>query len=132
MPEELNTITLGENTLRLENLKLPNGNTYILGCSFEEAQEIYQVLSENIASVNNDVEELKEAELVVATSLNDLNSKIMSLTQENTSLKNEIAELKELIKKQYMAYYDVDATKGIGENNTYITHSHKKFNSYTM
>lgn len=121
MPEELNTITLGENTLRLENLKLPNGNTYILGCSFEEAQEIYQVLSENIESVNNDVEELKEAELVVATSLNDLNSKIISLTQENTSLKNEIAELKELIKKQYMAYYDVDATKGIGENNTYIT-----------
>lgn len=121
MPEELNTITLGENTLRLENLKLPNGNTYILGCSFEEAQEIYQVLSENIELVNNDVEELKEAELVVATSLNDLNSKIMSLTQENTSLKNEIAELKELIKKQYMAYYDVDATKGIGENNTYIT-----------
>ena len=121
MPEELNTITLGENTLRLENLKLPNGNTYILGCSFEEAQEIYQVLSENIEAVNTDVEELKEAELVVSTSLNDLNSKIMSLTQENTSLKNEIAELKELIKKQYMAYYDVDATKGIGENNTYST-----------
>ena len=121
MPEELNTITLGENTLRLENLKLPNGNTYILGCSFEEAQKIYQVLSENIEAVNTDVEELKEAELVVSTSLNDLNSKIMSLTQENTSLKNEIAELKELIKKQYMAYYDLDATKGIGENNTYST-----------
>ena len=121
MPEEINTITLGENTLRLENLKLPNGNTYILGCSFEEAQEIYQVLSENIKAVNTDVEELKESELVIATSLNDLNSKIISLTQENTSLKNEIAELKELIKKQYMAYYDVDATKGIGENNTYIT-----------
>ena len=121
MPEELNTITLGENTLRLENLKLPNGNTYILGCSFEEAQEIYQVLSDNIEAINTDVEELKESELVVATSLNDLNSKIISLTQENTSLKNEIAELKELIKKQYMAYYDVDATKGIGENNTYIT-----------
>lgn len=121
MPEELNTITLGENTLRLENLKLPNGNTYILGCSFEEAQEIYQVLSGNIEAVNTDVEELKESELVIATSLNDLNSKIISLTQENTSLKNEIAELKELIKKQYMAYYDVDATKGIGENNTYIT-----------
>ena len=121
MPEELNTITLGENVLRLEHIKLPNGNTYILGCSFEEAQEIYQVLSENIKAVNTDVEELKEAQLVVSTSLNDLNSKIMSLTQENTSLKNEIAELKELIKKQYMAYYDVDATKGIGENNTYIT-----------
>lgn len=121
MSENLNEITLGENVLRLEHIKLPNGNTYILGCSFEEAQEIYQVLSENIEAVNTDVEELKEAELVVATSLNDLNSKIMSLTQENTSLKNEIAELKELIKKQYMAYYDVDATKGIGENNTYIT-----------
>ncbi len=121
MSENLNEITLGENVLRLEHIKLPNGNTYVLGCSFEEAQEIYQVLSENIEAVNTDVEELKEAELVVATSLNDLNSKIMSLTQENTSLKNEIAELKELIKKQYMAYYDVDATKGIGENNTYIT-----------
>ena len=121
MSENLNEITLGENVLRLEHIKLPNGNTYILGCSFEEAQEIYQVLSENIEAVNTDVEELKEAELVVATSLNDLNSKIMSLTQENTSLKNEIAELKELIKKQYMAYYDVDATKGIGENNTYST-----------
>ena len=121
MSENLNEITLGENVLRLEHIKLPNGNTYVLGCSFEEAQEIYQVLSENIEAVNTDVEELKESELVVATSLNDLNSKIMSLTQENTSLKNEIAELKELIKKQYMAYYDVDATKGIGENNTYIT-----------
>lgn len=121
MSENLNEITLGENVLRLEHIKLPNGNTYVLGCSFEEAQEIYQVLSENIKAVNTDVEELKEAELVVATSLNDLNLKIMSLTQENTSLKNEIAELKELIKKQYMAYYDVDATKGIGENNTYIT-----------
>ncbi len=121
MSENLNEITLGENVLRLEHIKLPNGNTYVLGCSFEEAQEIYQVLSENIEAVNTDVEELKEAELVVATSLNDLNSKIISLTQENTSLKNEIAELKELIKKQYMAYYDVDATKGIGENNTYIT-----------
>lgn len=121
MSENLNEITLGENVLRLEHIKLPNGNTYVLGCSFEEAQEIYQVLSENIEAVNTDVEELKESELVIATSLNDLNLKIMSLTQENTSLKNEIAELKELIKKQYMAYYDVDATKGIGENNTYIT-----------
>lgn len=121
MSENLNEITLGENVLRLEHIKLPNGNTYVLGCSFEEAQEIYQVLSENIEAVNTDVEELKEAELVVSTSLNDLNLKIMSLKQENTSLKNEIAELKELIKKQYMAYYDVDATKGIGENNTYIT-----------
>lgn len=121
MAEDLNEITLGENVLRLEHIKLPNGNTYILGCSFEEAQEIYNVLNDNIGRVNKDVEELKETEQVVAASLNDLNSKIMALTQENTSLKNEIAELKELIKKQYMAYYDVNATTGIGENNTYST-----------
>lgn len=121
MSENLNEITLGENVLRLEHIKLPNGNTYILGCSFEEAQEIYNVLSDNIERVNNDVEELKETEQVVAASLTDLNSKIVALTQENTSLKNEIAELKELIKKQYMAYYDVNATTGIGENNTYST-----------
>ncbi len=38
-----------------------------------------------------------------------------------TFSKENIEKLKELIKKQYMAYYDVDATKGIGENNTYIT-----------
>ena len=41
MSENLDEITLGENVLRLEHIKLPNGNTYILGCSFEEAQEIY-------------------------------------------------------------------------------------------
>lgn len=119
MPEELNTVTLGENELRLETLALPNGNTYILGCSFEEAQEIYRVLSENIEAVND---ELEENEQVVAASLNDLNSRIVTLTQENTSLKNEIANLKneiESIKKEYMAYYAVDESKGIGENNTY-------------
>lgn len=122
MPEELNTVTLGENELRLETLTLPNGNTYILGCSFEEAQEIYNVLSDNIEAVNEDVEGLKESEQVVAASLNDLNSRIVTLTQENTSLKNEIANLKdeiESIKKEYMAYYAVDELKGIGENNTY-------------
>ena len=77
LEEKSNEITLGENVLRLEHIKLPNGNTYVLGCSFEEAQEIYQVLSENIEAVNTDVEELKESELVVATSLNDLNLKII-------------------------------------------------------
>lgn len=178
MPEELETLTLGENELRLETLTLPNGNTYILGCSFEEAQEIYDVLSGNIEAVNDDVEELKDnekvtaaalndlnsrivtlnddvqsihgstedmtealsdledtvddlstdvqdlkdSEEVIAASLNDLNSRIVALTAENTSLRNEITLLSqeiELIKRNYMAYYDVDESKGIGENNVY-------------
>ena len=122
MPEELETITLGENQLRLETITLPNGNTYILGCSFEDAQDIYDVLSGNIEAVNDDVEALKDSEKVVAASLNDLNSRITALTEENTTLKNEIADMKQeiaLIKRTYMAYYDVDATEGIGENNVY-------------
>ena len=107
MPEEINTITLGENTLRLENLKLPNGNTYILGCSFEEAQEIYQVLSENIVAVNTDVEDLKIENT--------------ALKNRVTALETELTNLRQLLEDKYMAYYDVDATKGIGENNTYST-----------
>ena len=124
MPEELNTLTLGENELRLETLTLPNGNTYILGCSFEEAQEIYNVLSENIEAVNEDVEDLKDSEQVVAASLNDLNARVVALTEENTLLRSEITGLRqeiELIKRNYMAYYDVDASAGIGEQNTYDT-----------
>lgn len=124
MPEQLDTLTLGENELRLETLTLPNGNTYILGCSFEEAQEIYEVLSENIEAVNEDVEDLKDSEKVIAASLNDLNSRIVALTQENTLLRNEITVLTqeiELIKRNYMAYYDVDESAGIGEQNVYTT-----------
>ena len=107
MPEELNTITLGENVLRLEHIKLPNGNTYILGCSFEEAQEIYQVLSENIVAVNTDVEDLKIENT--------------ALKNRVTALETELTNLRQLLEDKYMAYYDVDATKGIGENNTYST-----------
>ena len=178
MPEELDTIVLGANDLRLETLTLPNGNTYVLGCSFEEAQSIYEVLSNNIEAVNDEVEDLKETEEVVAVSLTDLNSRMVSLndevdnlknseeetesdlsdletkvdtlidnvdslentehvvaesltdlnsritalTQENASLRNEITELRQeiaLIKNNYMAYYEVDESKGIGENNIY-------------
>lgn len=122
MPEQLETLTLGENELRLERLKLPNGNTYVLGCSFEEAQDIYDVLSENIEAVNEDVEDLKVSERVIAASLNDLNSRVVALTAENTQLRNEIALLTQeiaLIKRNYMAYYDVDESKGIGEQNVY-------------
>ena len=122
MPEQLDTLTLGENELRLETLTLPNGNTYILGCSFEEAQDIYDVLSENIEAVNEDVEDLKVSERVIAASLNDLNSRVVALTAENTQLRNEIALLTQeiaLIKRNYMAYYDVDESKGIGEQNVY-------------
>lgn len=122
MPEQLDTLTLGENELRLETLTLPNGNTYILGCSFEEAQDIYEVLSDNIEAVNEDVEDLKVSERVIAASLNDLNSRVVALTEENTQLRNEIALLTQeiaLIKRNYMAYYDVDESKGIGEQNVY-------------
>ena len=107
MSENLNEITLGENVLRLEHIKLPNGNTYILGCSFEEAQEIYQVLSENIVAVNNDVEDLKIENT--------------ALKNRVTALETELTNLRQLLEDKYMAYYDVDATKGIGENNTYST-----------
>ena len=107
MSETLDEITLGENVLRLEHIKLPNGNTYILGCSFEEAQEIYQVLSENIVAVNTNVEDLKIENT-------DLKNRV-------TALETELTNLRQLLEDKYMAYYDVDATKGIGENNTYST-----------
>ena len=107
MSENLDEITLGENVLRLEHIKLPNGNTYILGCSFEEAQEIYQVLSENIEAVNTDVEDLK--------------TENVTLKNRVTALETELTNLRQLLEDKYMAYYDVDATKGIGENNTYST-----------
>ena len=171
MPEQLETLILGENELRLERIKLPNGNTYILGCSFEEAQEIYDVLIENIEAVNEDVEGLKESEkvaamslndlnsrvtaltedvedlkddnettsetlsemeedvstikdneIVISASLNDLNSRIVALTAENAELRNEITQLLgeiALIKRNYMAYYDVNESEGIGEQNIY-------------
>lgn len=122
MPEQLETLVVGEDELRLERIKLPNGNTYVLGCSFEEAQDIYDVLSENIEAVNDDVEDLKVSERVIAASLNDLNSRVVALTEENTQLRNEIALLTQeiaLIKRNYMAYYDVDESKGIGEQNVY-------------
>lgn len=107
MSKNLDEITLGENVLRLEHIKLPNGNTYILGCSFEEAQEIYQVLSENIVAVNTDVEDLKIENT--------------ALKNRVTALETELTNLRQLLEDKYMAYYDVDATKGIGENNTYST-----------
>ena len=109
MSENLDEITLGENVLRLEHIKLPNGNTYILGCSFEEAQEIYQVLSENIVAVNTDVEDLKIENT--------------ALKNRVTALETELTNLRQLLEDKYMAYYDVDATKGIDENNIYTTQS---------
>ena len=130
MAEDLQVVTnviidTDETTPRLEHIKLPNGVSYKIGLSLEEQESVISALSVldyNIGEVNKDVEELKESEQVVAASLNDLNSRIVTLTQENTSLRNEIANLKdeiESIKKEYMAYYAVDESKGIGENNTY-------------
>ena len=130
MAEDLQVVTnviidTDETTPRLEHIKLPNGVSYKIGLSLEEQESVISALSdlnENIKKVNDDVEGLKESEQVVAASLNDLNSRIVTLTQENTSLKNEIANLKdeiEAIKKEYMTYYAVDSSRGIGENNTY-------------
>ena len=130
MAEDLQGVTnviidTNEATPRLEHIKLPNGVSYKIGLSLEEQKSVISALSvldENITKVNDDVEELKDSEQVVAASLNDLNSRIVTLTQENTSLRNEIANLKdeiEAIKKEYMTYYAVDSSRGIGENNTY-------------
>lgn len=130
MAEDLQGVTnviidTNEATPRLEHIKLPNGVSYKIGLSLEEQESVKQALSdlnENIIEVNNDVEELKDSEEVVAASLNDLNSRVVTLTQENTLLKNEITNLKneiDTIKREYMAYYAVDSSKGIGENNTY-------------
>ena len=94
MPEELETLTLGENELRLETLALPNGNTYILGCSFEEAQEIYQVLSENIEAVNDDVE---KNEKVTSAALNDLNSRIGTLSDDVEALQTSGEDVTEAL-----------------------------------
>ena len=96
MPEQLETLILGENELRLERIKLPNGNTYILGCSFEEAQDIYDVLSENIEAVNDEVEDLKSSEKGIAMSLNDLNSRIVSLTDDVEDLKDTTSDIETL------------------------------------
>lgn len=130
MAEDLQEVTnviidTNEATPRLEHIKLPNGVSYKIGLSLEEQKSVINALSGlnyNIGEVNKDVEELKDSEQVVAASLNDLNSRIVTLTQENTSLKTEIANLKneiEAIKKEYMTYYAVDLSRGIGENNTY-------------
>ena len=132
MAEDLQGVTnviidTNEATPRLEHIKLPNGVSYKIGLSLEEQESVKKALSdlnENIIRVNKDVEGLNESEEVVAASLNDLNSRVVTLTQENTLLKNEITNLKneiDTIKRTYMAYYDVDASKGIGENNTYTT-----------
>lgn len=118
-------IDTNEATPRLEHIKLPNGVSYKIGLSLEEQESVKDALSdlnENIIKVNEDVEDLKVSERVIAASLNDLNSRVVALTEENTQLRNEIALLTQeiaLIKRNYMAYYDVDESKGIGEQNVY-------------
>ena len=118
-------IDTNEATPRLEHIKLPNGVSYKIGLSLEEQESVKEALSdlnENIIRVNEDVEDLKVSERVIAASLNDLNSRVVALTAENTQLRNEIALLTQeiaLIKRNYMAYYDVDESKGIGEQNVY-------------
>ena len=115
-------VDISDETQRLEHLKLPNGVTYKIGLSLDEQESVVKALSALNDNFNTLNEEVEDNEQVVAASLNDLNSRIVSLVQENVQLRSEIASLKDeiaLIKKEYMAYYSVDASKGIGENNTY-------------
>lgn len=100
MGEELNTIIINNgNELRLERIALPNGKTYIIGISVEEAETIFNTLNENISAVNDDV---------------------LKLQTENQTLNDEIAALKEeiaLIKKEYISYVNIDEAA----TNTTIT-----------
>ena len=90
MAEDLQEVTnviidTNEATPRLEHIKLPNGVSYKIGLSLEEQKSVINALSGlnyNIGEVNKDVEELKDSEQLVAASLNDLNSRIVTLTQE--------------------------------------------------
>lgn len=138
-----NNITLDTNdSLRLESFKLPNGNPYLLGCTYQEAQTIYNTLQENIEAVNSDLEDLDSVvgiakdtstdkrtfqpttnygddSTTVMTNMQKLDTKIKALEEENAALKQELKEFKELVEKQYMAYTPVSEDEGIIDGNIY-------------
>ena len=108
-------VTVDATTPRIEFIKMPDGVVRKVGISLEEHEAIVDALSDlndNMVAINTDVEDLKESELVTARSLVDLDSRI-------TALESEISELKDMLQNKYMAYYEVDSSKGIGENNVY-------------
>lgn len=144
MAEDLEQITtvdidISDLTPRLEHIKMPNGVTYKVGLSLEEQKSVVDALSDlddNINAVNDDLEDLsgvtgieKDAqtdERVFVPTINyggdttTIMGNMQSLDTKIKALEDEITELKSLLRRQYMAYYDVNPSEGIGENNVYV------------
>ena len=87
---DLSIIDLSNSTPRFEHITMPNGTTYKVGLSLAEQEAIVSAISE----LNTDVSDM---DLTVSASLNDLNSRIEALVQENTSLRTELSELRQLV-----------------------------------
>lgn len=87
------------NELRLERMTLPNGKTYIIGISVEEAETIFNTLNENISAVNDDV--LKDEQIILDSNISsgfDENGKYSAVSDatyiaDATSVKEATAKL---------------------------------------
>ena len=87
---DLSIIDLSNSTPRFEHITMPNGTNYKVGLSLAEQEAIVSAISELNTSVS-------DMDLTVSASLNDLNSRIEALVQENTSLRTELSELRQLV-----------------------------------
>ena len=87
---DLSIIDLSNSTPRFEHITMPNGTTYKVGLSLAEQEAIVSAISE----LNTDVSDI---DLTVSTSLNDLNSRIEELVQENASLRTELSNLRQIV-----------------------------------
>lgn len=87
---DLSIIDLSNSTPRFEHITMPNGTTYKVGLSLAEQEAIVSAISE----LNTDVSVI---DLTVSTSLNDLNSRIEELVQENESLRTELSNLRQIV-----------------------------------
>ena len=87
---DLSIIDLSNSTPRFEHITMPNGTTYKVGLSLAEQEAIVSAISE----LNTDVSDM---DLTVSTSLNDLNSRIEELVQENESLRTELSNLRQIV-----------------------------------
>jgi capsule polysaccharide export protein KpsE/RkpR len=87
---DLSIIDLSNSTPRFEHITMPNGTTYKVGLSLAEQEAIVSAISE----LNTDVSDI---DLTVSTSLNDLNSRIEELVQENESLRTELSNLRQIV-----------------------------------
>ena len=87
---DLSIIDLNNSTPRFEHITMPNGTTYKVGLSLAEQEAIVSAISE----LNTDVSVI---DLTVSTSLNDLNSRIEELVQENESLRTELSNLRQIV-----------------------------------